>query len=264
MLAPIPISPDAAAAPEEGPRRRLWLAAGADEETIRHMVRGVAIGAALRHRNLLRVHDVEQRGAGLAVTHEAFEGVDAARLLRVCATLRQPLPAGAALRVISQVCLGLDHIHRASDKAGRPLGLALGSVAPDQVRVAPNGDVKVATFRTRDTSARVRLPARQLAGAAPDARGDLVTVGALLLELLAGSSLARLGRAVATIDLSLIVRMLPAGIPSALLDTLRLALDPEAPLRARELSMRLRYVAFGCGIESPRADLAAWLAAPQG
>lgn len=85
--------------------------------------------AALRHPNIVRIHD-EAAGQQHFVM-EFVDGVDLNALVRK----RGPLPVADACEVVRQAALGLQHIHEH--------GLVHGDIKPSNLMLTPAGQVKV-------------------------------------------------------------------------------------------------------------------------
>ena len=141
----------------------------------------------ITHRNVIRIFDLGSAGPTRFITMEYIEGEDVAMLL----ANRGRLPAGEAVGIIRQVCLGLEAAHSE--------GVVHRDLKPQNIMIDRTGKVSVMDFgiaRSMSASGMTRTGAlmgtptymspEQAQGQKVDARSDLYTVGIILYELLTG------------------------------------------------------------------------------
>ncbi|MBK9036064.1 MAG: serine/threonine protein kinase [Myxococcales bacterium] len=115
------------------------LAGDADLE--RALIHEACVSGQLAHRNLVAVLGLGVDAGRYYVVMEYVDGGDLDRLTR-----GRALPLPLALLVVEELALGLDHVHRAVDARGLPLGLVHRDVSPGNVLVSRAGEVKLGDF----------------------------------------------------------------------------------------------------------------------
>jgi serine/threonine protein kinase len=166
------------------------------------------LASRLAHPCIARVLGHYPREQMLYTVAELVEGTSLATALCDAALLGRSLSEELALFVCAEVAGALHYAHTLADERGRPLGIVHRDVCPSNLRVSHEGQVKLTGFGT----AWSNLPGRQettedgeplgdtdyapperlgAGGARPhqDARGDLFSLGLVLLELVTGQHL---------------------------------------------------------------------------
>lgn len=160
----------------------------------RLLIEEARLGARLSHRNLVGVHDLGVDDGTYWVRMDWVDGVDLAKMLE-----RGPLPPPIALAIAAEIALALDWLHRATDDAGRSLGLVHRDVSPSNVLISRAGEVKLgdfgiakATLLADLTRGNVRkgkycyMSPEHVAGAALGPASDQFGLGVTLAEMLTG------------------------------------------------------------------------------
>ncbi len=163
-------------------------------EPQRLLIEEARLGARLRHRNLVAVHDLAVDDGAYYAVMEYVDGADLASLLRAA-----PIPLELALLCVEEVALALEHVHAATDERGRPLGLVHRDVSPANILVSRAGEVKLADFGIAKATAladqtltNVRkgkyayMSPEQVAADRLDASSDQFGLGVTLVELICG------------------------------------------------------------------------------
>lgn len=146
-------------------------------------LRGAELASDLQHPNLVHVVATGEHRGRPFVAMELVEGVDLERVIRS----GRPFPVEWTIDVLRQVCEGLHRAHLS--------GLVHGDLKPTDVRVSPEGVVKIVDFGVaalkegeeegvRLGGAHYRAP-ELLEGKKADPRCDVFSVGAIFYELLA-------------------------------------------------------------------------------
>jgi serine/threonine-protein kinase len=161
----------------------------------RLLIEEARLGARLRHRNLVAVHDL---GVDQGVYHVCMEYVDGADLATLAA--RKAVPPGLALLIAEEIAHALEYVHRLADERGRPLGLVHRDVSPSNILISRAGEVKLADFGIAKatmladaTLGNLRkgkyayMSPEQVAGAALSAGSDQFGLGVTLAELVCGA-----------------------------------------------------------------------------
>ncbi len=208
------------------------------------------IAARLAHPNIARILELgEDRG----VWFVAMEYVDGRDLRSLMGKVRDDglsVPVGAALRIASQVALGLDYAHRSTDSNGRPLSVVHRDISPHNILISSQGDVKIIDFgvakaanRTTHTASGVLkgkfpyMSPEQAHGRRVDARTDLFALGIVTWEMLTGQYLFK-GKS--DPDTLRRVRACHVPRPSQFVEGIPLAIE-QVVLKALERQPKDRY-----------------------
>jgi serine/threonine protein kinase len=170
------------------------------------------LASKLRHPNIVSILDIRRDDEVFAVAMEYLQGEDLRRLVRAQrdGTFRIPIPI--TLHIIAKLADALHYAHNAKDGTGRPLNLVHRDVAPSNVIVTYDGQVKLIDFGVAKASAhstyttpgtiKGKFPyssPEQVRGKALDARSDVFSLGILLHEMLTGRRLFKGGSTAATL-----------------------------------------------------------------
>ena len=146
--------------------------------------REAQLASDLAHPNLVHVIETGEHRGRPYVAMELVEGVDLERVIRS----GRPFPVEWTIDVLRQVCEGLHRAHLS--------GLVHGDLKPTDVRVNPEGVVKILDFGVAALKPDVRGDSTLVSGVhyrAPeliegkkaDPRSDVFSVGAIFYELMA-------------------------------------------------------------------------------
>lgn len=149
------------------------------------MLREARAAGRLIHPHIVTLFDAGEQDGVLFLAFEYVAGSDLAARLRSA-----PLPLGQALRVVREVCHGLDHAHRQ--------GIVHRDVKPSNLMLAGDGRVKIADFGIAKLSGEASeltvtgtvmgsphyMAPEQVRGEALDGRSDLYSLGVVLYEML--------------------------------------------------------------------------------
>lgn len=219
------------------------------------------IASHLHHANIVQVLDYGVLGDADFIVVEYVDGPDMGRAART-----RDVPVTVALHVVQEIAHALDHAHRRSDIAGRPLGIIHRDVTPSNMLVSFDGDVKLSDFGIAFAEGKEGVTAvgtlrgkaayvapEQMTGARPTPVVDVFALGVSLAGLLIGQPVTQLGR-----------RILPdlPGVPSDVAELVERCLDPnpEARPSAREVAAQANLLRQARTRESGRVELTAWLA----
>lgn len=153
-----------------------------DDAAVELFLSEMQTAAQLNHPNIATTYDFGEVDGVFFLAMEYVEGVTLDRLL----AHGGPLPAAAALRIARTVAGALAHAHEQ--------GLVHQDVSPHNVMISRQGAVKLLDFGIARAEAAVLeagvrakiayAAPEQLAGAAPDRRFDLWSLGVVLYEAL--------------------------------------------------------------------------------
>jgi eukaryotic-like serine/threonine-protein kinase len=180
------------------------LAAYADNEAFISMfITEARISATLSHGNIAQVYDFGKVGDEYFL---AMEYVDGKQLDRIVKRAQRfglfALPPQLATFIALEMCRGLHYAHTRKDENGKPLGLVHRDIAPDNVLLSYEGQVKIVDFgiaKAKASALRSMTTApgvvkgkylffspEQARGEQVDARTDVWATGIVLYELLSG------------------------------------------------------------------------------
>jgi eukaryotic-like serine/threonine-protein kinase len=145
--------------------------------------------ARLRHRNVAAIFDFASTGGYDYIVMEVVTGSSLEETIKT-----SPLPASVVASLGAQLARGLDAVHST--------GVVHGALTPGNVRVTPQGVLKILDFGVGLSRGRCPLtrpggnplPVSALHGLAPerllgldaDVRADVFSAGAILYELICG------------------------------------------------------------------------------
>jgi serine/threonine protein kinase len=237
----------------------------------------------LSHANLSQIFDLGRAEEAGVVSYflatEYVSGLDVETLLDRCRAGGNVPPIAICAYIGLEVAKALDHAHRRRDEQLRPLGVVHGAVAPHNVRVSFEGDVKLTDFGV--TQALLSLPRPQeslrrtyaaaspelASGGAPTVAGDVFSLGSFLYHLLAGTtsftgaSAAETLRKLAQGDVEPIETW-RRDVPEPLADLVHRALARAPEDRFPSVSSmyeELLACTYACGLRCGPTDLAAFV-----
>jgi serine/threonine protein kinase len=172
-----------------------------DQAFVQMFIQEARISVGLNHGNIVQVFDFGQVDGEYFLAMELVDGQPLSRVIKKAQALGLPqLPAPLAVNIAIEMCKGLHHAHTRTDEKGRPLGLVHRDIAPDNVLISYEGEVKLSDFGV----AKARLAGRpetqagmvkgkylyfspeQALGEQLDARSDVYAVGVVLYRMLCG------------------------------------------------------------------------------
>jgi serine/threonine protein kinase len=179
--------------------KRILPALASDAEFVRMFLDEARIAATLHHPNIVRVFEVDIADGQVFYVMEHLHGHDVATLLRRLGERGARLPLDAAIAIAAAVATGLHHAHERRGPDGEPLHIVHRDVAPGNVIVTFDGEVKLIDFgiakaagnlhRTRFGLFKGKLPyasPEQCRCEPIDRRSDVFSLGVLLYELTTG------------------------------------------------------------------------------
>lgn len=166
--------------------------------------REAALHAAVRHENVVKVHEYGAVGDEPWLAMELVDGCDLFRLLRRLSSDGRALPAGLATHVTRELLSALESVHSACDGGGQPMGIIHRDVTPSNIYLSNDGRVKLGDFGIARAMSRPTLRSaqsdmlkgkfaylapEQVAGEPFDHRADLFAMAAVTSEMLLGQPL---------------------------------------------------------------------------
>jgi len=223
--------------------------------------REARLAALLSHQNIVQIFDFGEVEEQSFIAMEFVEGVDGGRLLAE----RHRLELSLVLTVLEGAARGLDYAHRKRGPDGAELGLVHRDIAPKNLLVSCEGEVKWIDFglaHLLDGAAKLQgvagtiayMSPEQASGRPPDVRSDIFSFGVTAYEMLTGelpfgrsgeADLLEHVEAVRGQEYALPSELVP-GLPAELDALLARALEPEPENRyqsIREMSSALELLA---------------------
>ncbi len=178
----------------------------AEKGLIKSFMNKAKIGALLKHENIIRIYDVGTRDGAYFVAMEYVFGKNLQVIHRTSKEKGLPISLENALYVIGKILNGLDYAHQLEDDQGNPRHIIHGNIAPDNVLVTRDGEVKMTEFSVsagggQDTRTSKHMMTGKLAymsrqqinGKPIDHRSDIFSTGILLYEMATGKQVFKGG-----------------------------------------------------------------------
>jgi serine/threonine-protein kinase len=160
------------------------------------------LAAKIHHPNVAAVQDVEQLDDELLLVMDYVEGASFEKLILAADERGERVEPACVVRVVLDVCQGLQAAHELHDERGAPLRLVHRDVSPHNVLVGVDGVARIGDFgvaksidesratHTGTLKGKIAYMAPEyLDGGSVDARVDVFGVGVVLWEALAGRRL---------------------------------------------------------------------------
>ncbi len=161
------------------------------------------LAAQLSHANVVHIFDFGRMDDSHFIAMEWVHGENLSDVIAQCKDKTSSgLPARAACEIAIQLLRGLDYAHRKTGQDGAPLGLVHRDIAPKNVLLSYEGEVKIIDFGLAKAAAAgdatesgalkgsySYMSPEQVAGKHLDARSDLFSAALVLYEMLTGERL---------------------------------------------------------------------------
>jgi serine/threonine protein kinase len=170
-----------------------------DEDAAERIVAEARLVFQLNHANICQVLDLGSNEEGTFIVMDLVDGLDLKSLLKDLSQNGHVLDVPIAIHVAREIAQALDYAHRRTDDEGRPLQLVHGDVAPANVLLSVEGEVKLTDFGIA-RALRAHAPGNELRGGTPgfmapeasdsvtDERADIYSLGVTLYVALGGKS----------------------------------------------------------------------------
>lgn len=168
----------------------------------RSLMAEARLASLIRHANVVGVRDVEATDDSILLVMDYVEGASLLELVASAEDEDRSEMIRAGLRIVLDVCAGLQAVHDLTDPQGAALGLVHRDVSPHNMLVGLDGVGRIADFGIAkslnggDASTREGTIKGKVAYMAPeyvqghvDQRCDVFSIGVVLWELLAGRRL---------------------------------------------------------------------------
>ncbi|HEX8111244.1 MAG TPA: serine/threonine-protein kinase, partial [Kofleriaceae bacterium] len=166
-----------------------------DVRFIRMFLDEARVAANLHHQHIVQVHDIGETAGEYFIAMEYLHGEDVRTILSTASKMRQHVPLGCAMAVVSAAAAGLHYAHERRGPDKRPLGIVHRDISPSNILVGYDGSIKVVDFGIAKASARQEtrssslkgkisyMSPEQCKGAEVDRRSDVYSLGVVLYEL---------------------------------------------------------------------------------
>jgi eukaryotic-like serine/threonine-protein kinase len=193
-----------------------------NEDFVRMFLDEARIAARLNHPNIVQIFNLGAEAESYFIAMEYIHGEDVRRVWKRAESHGKTFPIPLVCRVIMDACSGLDHAHKKTDSAGRPLGIVHRDVSPQNILITFDGAVKVVDFgiaKATDQATVTKsgvlkgkysyMSPEQAAGKRLDARSDIFALGVVLYELLTGTRLFKRHNEIQTLNAVTACRVQP-------------------------------------------------------
>lgn len=161
------------------------------------------LNSLLSHPNIVQVYDFIRNGDNYLLVLEYVKGRTLAAILARALETRRTMFPYAALHIAREICEALDYAYRKPDEtSGAPLRLIHRDVAPKNIMLTNDGDIKVLDFGIAKALSQISetqigtlkgtpgyMSPEQAVGIEVDHRSDLFNVGINLYEMVSGERL---------------------------------------------------------------------------
>jgi serine/threonine-protein kinase len=159
-------------------------------EFVSRFQREEVIGVTLDHPSILAISRVDSEKSRPYIVMEYLEGQTLAAWLHT----QSPLPESDAVRIASQICSGLDYLHRK--------GVVHRDLKPENIMLCKDGTIRILDFGIAKSEGVRRLTLtgytasmgtpdyiapEQVQGKRGDQRSDIYALGAMLYEMTTGA-----------------------------------------------------------------------------
>jgi len=251
-----------------------------DEAFVEMFLVEARLAAALHHHNIVQVYDIGEENGKPYFAMEYVHGEDLRRLLTETVRKREQVPFPVIVAIVTAVARALHHAHEQRGADQQPLGIVHRDVAPANIVVGYDGNVKVLDFgiaraamrRTKTQAGMLKgkapyMAPEQCTGAAVDRRSDVFALGVVLYELTTARRLFKGESDFSTMSMivngsfpkpSTIRKDLPPELERIILRAL--AREPEARYQtAEQMFGALEQLAIGAEWRTSASALAAFM-----
>jgi len=170
-----------------------------DERFAELFIERASEAVKLHHANIAQVLDLGRADSRYFLTTEFVSGMNLQTVIEVSRRLGKNVPHGLVVLVAIEALKALDYAHRRKDSQLRPLDFCHGGLAPSDLMLSWDGEVKVTDFAIKSALQLVpkeslRRPSSLLRYSAPEVVSgsehspfsDVFSLGAVLYEAVTG------------------------------------------------------------------------------
>ncbi|MBI2336634.1 MAG: serine/threonine protein kinase [Deltaproteobacteria bacterium] len=177
--------------------KRILPHIAANKEFIRMLIDEAKIAVSLTHGSIAQTYDLGKVGRDYFIVMEYVDGKTISQIIKRSQSLHEPIPIPIIAYILSELCSGLDYIHRRTDEAGDPLHIVHRDISPQNIIVSYSGSVKIVDFGVAKAAMKASeaelgvlkgkfayMSPEQTEGTAVDHRSDIFSAGIVLWEML--------------------------------------------------------------------------------
>ncbi len=230
--------------------KRILPHIAANKNFIKMLIDEAKIAVRLSHGNIAQTYDLGKVADDYFIVMEYVDGRTLSQIFKKTIELKRFIPIPIVAYVVSEICNGLDYMHRAKDEMGRSLEIVHRDISPQNIIVSESGNVKIVDFGVAKAAFKLSemergvlkgkfayMSPEQTEGAMVEARSDIFSTGVVLWENLTGRRLFKKKSNAETIEA---VQNMVVYPPSAYRNEIPSELD-EIVMRALERDPEKRF-----------------------
>lgn len=230
--------------------KRILPHIAANHSFIEMLIDEAKIAVNLSHGNIAQIFDLGKVGDDYFIVMEYVDGKNLSQIQKKCREKSILIPIEQSCFFISELCQGLDYIHRKSDDLGKELKIVHRDISPQNIIVNYSGNVKIVDFGVAKAALKLGekesgvlkgkfayMSPEQAKGREVDYHSDLFSAGIILWELLTGQRLFKRKTNNETMEMVIEMTVLP---PSHFRPEIPPELD-QIVLKALEKNPQERY-----------------------
>ncbi|MDL1871712.1 PEGA domain-containing protein [Deltaproteobacteria bacterium PRO3] len=223
-----------------------------NKDFIKMLIDEAKIAVKLSHGNIAQTFDLGKVADDYFIVMEYVDGRTISQIYKKTVEYKTFIPIPISAYVVSEICNGLDYMHRRKDENGRSLEIVHRDISPQNVILTESGNVKIVDFGVAKAAFKLSemergvlkgkfayMSPEQTEGKNIDFRSDIFSTGVVLWEMLTGRRLFKKKSNPETIDAVQAMTVFP---PSAYRNEIPSDLD-EIVMRALERDPQRRYAA---------------------
>lgn len=159
------------------------------------------VAARINHSNVVQIFDFGRAKGEYYIVMEYVKGYDLGLILKESQRANRPIPIELAIRIVCDLCAGLNAAHTAQNEAGQLDPIIHRDVSPHNIMISSDGATKLADFgiakpvsmigATRPGELKgkiVYMAPEALRSEPPNIKIDIYAAGLVLYTLLAGKN----------------------------------------------------------------------------
>lgn len=230
--------------------KRILPHIAANKDFIRMLIDEAKIAVKLSHGNIAQTFDLGKVADDYFIVMEYVDGRTVSQIYKKTVELKSFIPIPLAAYVTSEICSGLNYMHRRRDELGTALEIVHRDISPQNVILSESGNVKIVDFGVAKAAFKLSelergvlkgkfayMSPEQTEGKYIDSRSDIFSTGVVLWEMLTGRRLFKKKSNPETIEAVQTMTIFP---PSAYRNEIPSDLD-EIVMKALERDPEGRY-----------------------
>ncbi len=230
--------------------KRILPHIAANKDFIRMLIDEAKIAVKLSHGNIAQTFDLGKVADDYFIVMEYVDGRTVSQIYKKTVELKAFIPIPLAAYVTSEICNGLNYMHRRRDELGTALEIVHRDISPQNVILSESGNVKIVDFGVAKAAFKLSemergvlkgkfayMSPEQTEGKNIDSRSDIFSTGVVLWEMLTGRRLFKKKSNPETVEAVQTMAIFP---PSAYRNEIPSDLD-DIVMKALERSPEGRY-----------------------